>query len=186
MKTDREILAELVACKDALSMPIGDYVERGEAAWQAARDQLAKPQAQGPCEMTNTPRFQIKDCACSTYEGNLGPCATWFEGAAAGRCVYCDHNLDCHVKLSKLLYSPAAQPQSGGDLERHEWDRDGERCVKCGDKDWMAGPVCSAVKNTDTRPCTCHPDDNPPVSCARKYALSECRAAAPQSDRELK
>jgi hypothetical protein len=26
--------------------------------------------------------------------------------------------------------------------------------------------------------CTCHPDDDPPVPCARKYALSECRAAA--------
>lgn len=28
------------------------------------------------------------------------------------------------------------------------------------------------------RPCTCHPDDNPPVPCPGKYALSECRAAA--------
>lgn len=31
----------------------------------------------------------------------------------------------------------------------------------------------------EPRPCTCHPDDNPPVPCPRKYALSECRAAAP-------
>lgn len=29
------------------------------------------------------------------------------------------------------------------------------------------------------RSCTCHPDDNPPVPCAEKYAYSEC-AAAPQ------
>jgi hypothetical protein len=28
------------------------------------------------------------------------------------------------------------------------------------------------------RICTCHPDDNPPVPCAEKYALSECRLAA--------
>ena len=28
-------------------------------------------------------------------------------------------------------------------------------------------------------PCTCHPDDNPPVPCAKRYALSECRAARP-------
>jgi hypothetical protein len=28
------------------------------------------------------------------------------------------------------------------------------------------------------QPCTCHPDDNPPVPCARKYALTECRHAA--------
>lgn len=34
------------------------------------------------------------------------------------------------------------------------------------------------------KPCTCHPDDNPPVPCPRKYALSECRAAAPPADDE--
>ncbi len=28
------------------------------------------------------------------------------------------------------------------------------------------------------RPCTCHPDDNPPLPCPRKYALQDCRAAA--------
>lgn len=33
----------------------------------------------------------------------------------------------------------------------------------------------------EARNCTCHPDDHPPVPCARKYALSECRAAAAQS-----
>lgn len=30
---------------------------------------------------------------------------------------------------------------------------------------------------SDTRPCTCHPDDKPPVPCAKKYALSDCRLA---------
>jgi hypothetical protein len=29
-----------------------------------------------------------------------------------------------------------------------------------------------------SRPCTCHPDDNPPKPCPRKYALDECRKAA--------
>lgn len=28
------------------------------------------------------------------------------------------------------------------------------------------------------RPCTCHPDDNPPVPCPEKYALDECKKAA--------
>ena len=23
--------------------------------------------------------------------------------------------------------------------------------------------------------CTCHPDDNPPIPCAKKYALSDCK-----------
>jgi hypothetical protein len=33
------------------------------------------------------------------------------------------------------------------------------------------------VGRVDGRPCTCHPDDNPPKPCARKYALCECRTA---------
>jgi hypothetical protein len=32
----------------------------------------------------------------------------------------------------------------------------------------------------DNRPCTCHPDDNPPRPCARRYSLTECREAAAQ------
>lgn len=38
---------------------------------------------------------------------------------------------------------------------------------------------CDALP-VDTRPCTCHPDDNPPVPCAKKYALSECLAPSIQ------
>lgn len=34
----------------------------------------------------------------------------------------------------------------------------------------------------DARTCTCHPDDNPPRPCPRKFALSECRAAARPAD----
>jgi hypothetical protein len=30
----------------------------------------------------------------------------------------------------------------------------------------------------DTRTCTCHPDDNPPTPCPRKFAYSDCVAAA--------
>ncbi len=29
----------------------------------------------------------------------------------------------------------------------------------------------------DTRTCTCHPDDNPPSPCPRKFALTHCREA---------
>lgn len=32
--------------------------------------------------------------------------------------------------------------------ERHKWDRDGERCVKCGEKDWMGGAVCNGRNGT--------------------------------------
>ncbi len=34
----------------------------------------------------------------------------------------------------------------------------------------------------DARPCTCHPDDNPPVPCPRMYALHECRRAAARQE----
>jgi len=34
------------------------------------------------------------------------------------------------------------------------------------------------------RQCTCHPDDNPPKPCPRKFALRECREAADMLRRE--
>lgn len=39
------------------------------------------------------------------------------------------------------------------------------------------------AENTDTRTCTCPPDDSPPVPCPRKYALTECRTAAALTSR---
>ncbi len=32
-------------------------------------------------------------------------------------------------------------------------------------------------------PCTCHPDDNPPVPCPHKYALSDCIDAYNKANR---
>lgn len=49
----------------------------------------------------------------------------------------------------------------------------GLRCPICPDV-----PLSGGSPLRDDRPCTCHPDDNPPVPCPKKYALSECRAAA--------
>ncbi len=37
--------------------------------------------------------------------------------------------------------------------------------------------ILMAMAGRDDRICTCHPDDNPPRPCPRKYALTECRAA---------
>ncbi len=39
-----------------------------------------------------------------------------------------------------------------------------------------APPEADAMERD--RPCTCHPDDNPPRPCPRKYAYSECVKAA--------
>jgi hypothetical protein len=44
--------------------------------------------------------------------------------------------------------------------------------------DVSAAPLASGE---DARSCTCHPDDNPPRPCPRKYALTECRVAAAQA-----
>jgi len=33
----------------------------------------------------------------------------------------------------------------------HKWNVDGEKCLKCGDKDWMAAPSCAANENPGTR-----------------------------------
>ena len=49
---------------------------------------------------------------------------------------------------------------------------DGHECIE-GDE-----YVCKYPGAVDSRTCTCHPDDNPPVPCAHKYALADCRAAA--------
>lgn len=37
--------------------------------------------------------------------------------------------------------------KSALEIGQHKWDRDGERCVKCGAKDWMGGP-CSTPSAT--------------------------------------
>lgn len=37
--------------------------------------------------------------------------------------------------------------------------------------------LSSEATNRDVRICTCHPGDNPPVPCPKKYALTECRQA---------
>lgn len=36
----------------------------------------------------------------------------------------------------------------------------------------------SYAKTEDSRKCTCHPDDDPPRACPKKYALHECQTAA--------
>lgn len=51
--------------------------------------------SQGLCETTLTERFECPECRCGTYPDNLGPCKT-FETEANGRCVYCDHAIECH------------------------------------------------------------------------------------------
>jgi hypothetical protein len=58
--------------------------------------------SQGLCETTLTERFTQPTCLCPTYPGNLGPCKG-FEAGANGRCVWCDHNADCHRALLRSM-----------------------------------------------------------------------------------
>ena len=64
--------------------------------------------SQGRCETTLTERFRFDGCKCGTYEGNLGPCLTWCQGGASNRCVYCDHNIECHCAISAMLAAAPA------------------------------------------------------------------------------
>ena len=39
----------------------------------------------------------------------------------------------------------------------------------------MASNLTASEMTATARACTCHPDDNPPTPCARKYASRDCR-----------
>jgi hypothetical protein len=52
-------------------------------------------------------------------------------------------------------------------------------CEAC-EREAEKAPIAEG-EEAAARACTCHPDDKPPVPCARRYALSECKAATPSS-----
>ena len=53
------------------------------------------------------------------------------------------------------------------------------------DSEDLIGNGCTQLgKQEDNRQCSCYPDDNPPVPCARKHALRECRITHLLSDLE--
>lgn len=41
----------------------------------------------------------------------------------------------------------------------------------------LTGPT-AANDLSGERACTCHPSDSPPVPCAQKFALAECKATS--------
>lgn len=45
-------------------------------------------------------------------------------------------------------------------------------------KAWKTALTARQQALQPPHPCTCRPDDNPPVPCAQEYALSGCKAAA--------
>jgi hypothetical protein len=50
-----------------------------------------------------------------------------------------------HLPIGTKLFTTPQQPNIPAEGKKaHNWDRDGERCLDCGDKDWMADAHCSA------------------------------------------
>lgn len=78
------------------------------------------------------------------------------------------------LKRLRPVIADRVRHESGrpGDNLHHEMLDDLDRVIRDGEAEAAKG-------GTEARACTCHPDDNPPVPCAQKYALSECRAASP-------
>ena len=51
--------------------------------------------------------------------------------------------------------------------------------------DWFKPAKLQTPYGNCSRPCTCHPDDHPPVPCAEQYALQECLQLAAQAKLNL-
>ncbi|MCR4301922.1 MAG: hypothetical protein NUV51_09955, partial [Sulfuricaulis sp.] len=115
--------------------------------------------------------------------GNAFPLDAWKPAKRTGY-------LDYHKKAWKPLFThPAPQPQPEQHCAHERFGVAGNVFDSRGvarpyGTDTMSEmgivPMCDEPERqpvSEPRPCTCHPDDNPPVPCAQKYALNECKAA---------
>lgn len=88
-----------------------------------------------------------KPCTCHP-DDRVEPCAKQYAASECKRAQHepqvADDNTTWPVTSKNIalhaLQARMAASQSTSDS--HEWDDVGERCIKCGDKDWMADPVC--------------------------------------------
>ena len=71
----------------------------------------------------------------------------------------CEPEVDTHVSKCggvvvkvPLYAAPVVQPQQEPVGKPHRWNDDGERCLDCGDKDWMADKYCSAAPVVQDNP----------------------------------
>jgi len=55
---------------------------------------------------------------------------------------------------------------------------DGTRLNYRSEIDALRAALAQQQAEPDSHPCTCHPDDDPPTPCPRRFALNECRQAA--------
>lgn len=78
-------------------------------------------------------------------------------------------------------YKPILEPEKVQDPEPirpHKWDAEGDRCVKCGDKDWMASQSCDESKLNE--PALSYAD------IAYKYEMERAEKEAERKHMEIK
>ena len=63
-----------------------------------------------------------------------------------------------YVQIRAAVAAVAPTPSAETNNENHKWDANGERCLKCGDKDWGASTTCSGKRTTLADQCKDHPD----------------------------
>lgn len=75
----------------------------------------------------------------------------WMVVTADDKLVFINANQAEHyakqweLEACPLFAAPVVQPQQEPVGKPHRWNDDGERCLDCGDKDWMADKYCSAA-----------------------------------------
>lgn len=86
--------------------------------------------------------------------------------------------LEAHLNAAKAELERLRQVENAAPCVSPVGRRDGVVTDKAVLDKLDAALEAGAADEPSERPCTCHPDDNPPRPCPRKYALSECRKAA--------
>lgn len=115
------------------------------------------PEVQWLCYANGEPRtYSDRYALGNPYTGSI----------ASGWCLY-QMRGSCWNQVTKAAHPPVA----GAKPEYIE-----------GKWYWIDQPAAPTERPGEDKPCTCHPDDNPPSPCARKYALSACKATPPASD----
>ena len=56
------------------------------------------------------------------------------------------------------------------DRQVHQWDENGKRCLRCGDKDWFAGSECKPTVKAHA----CRPEDREMIATPAGQELLEC------------
>lgn len=94
-------------------------------------------------------------CAATKRSANVD--AQVFEGGTGGRSAGSDRSAESPEGF------PDAGPVTpgGAALTPHQWDDAGERCLKCGDKDWMQTPGCTPSAAMHTAPGLASNTPNP-------------------------